>query len=139
MAYEFDYHKIEYKEINGQTFFLAGHADDFFERKGYRVKLSDDQDHQIALIRFKGKLYAMENICPHRHADRIFEGILGEELTVTCPLHGWTYSLEDGLNVNKKQGIRKLRKFDILEYENGDVWVEFMELNTPKWRCNEQC
>ena len=139
MAFEFDYQNMMTKEVNGVKYVLAGNASEFFERKGYRLRLSEDEDHQIALIRFKGKLFALENICPHRHADRIFEGILGEDLTVTCPLHGWTYSLEDGLNTNMKQGIRKLSKFDIIEEDNGEVWVEFMELNKPKWRCDDQC
>lgn len=139
MAFEFDFHKMELKDFDGEIYFLAGQSNEFFERKGYRFRLSDDEDHQIALIRFQGQLYAMENICPHRHADKIFEGILGDDLTVTCPLHGWTYSLEDGLNTNQKQGIRRLRKFKIIEEADGKVWIEMMQLATPKWRCNDQC
>lgn len=58
----------------------------------------------IAIFRAGGKLFACSNICPHQHAPILHEGVLSratqtEEPTVTCPLHGWTFSLKTGLLV----------------------------------------
>jgi nitrite reductase/ring-hydroxylating ferredoxin subunit len=48
----------------------------------------------VALFRFKGQYFAIANNCLHRG------GPLGEgevkNYEVTCPWHGWKYSLMDG-------------------------------------------
>lgn len=50
---------------------------------------------RVALVRDKGKVYALQDRCPHRGVPlslgrRQFPG------TVSCPYHGWTFSLGDG-------------------------------------------
>ncbi len=104
------------------------------EGKSKKIVFEDDIDMQYALFRIDNKLYCVSNICPHRHATRIFEGIL-KGITVTCPLHGWTYSLDTGENVNQKQGIKKLDKYLVFE-ENGKVFMEEPMIKIPKWRQN---
>ena len=48
----------------------------------------------IALFLYKGKYYAMDNVCPHRG------GPLGQSEVVdgkiACPLHAWQFRVEDG-------------------------------------------
>lgn len=107
-------------------------SDDVKEGKGFRISFKEDVDMQFAVFRIKNVLYCVSNICPHRHATRIFEGII-KGLTVTCPLHGWTYSLVTGDNTNQHQGIKKLNKYEIFEAEN-KVFMEKPELKIPKWR-----
>jgi 3-phenylpropionate/trans-cinnamate dioxygenase ferredoxin component len=52
------------------------------------------QGRMVALFRFKGQYFAIANNCLHRG------GPLGEgdvkNYEVTCPWHGWKYSLMDG-------------------------------------------
>jgi phenylpropionate dioxygenase-like ring-hydroxylating dioxygenase large terminal subunit len=50
---------------------------------------------KIALIRDRGRVYALHDRCPHRGVplslgDQQFPG------TLSCPYHGWTYRLSDG-------------------------------------------
>ena len=52
-------------------------------------------DLEIALWNAKGKIYAINNVCPHQHFSSLHEGTL-EGICVTCPMHGWTFSLETG-------------------------------------------
>ncbi|HZY48115.1 MAG TPA: Rieske (2Fe-2S) protein [Candidatus Bathyarchaeia archaeon] len=57
-------------------------------------KIVTVQGRAIALFRFKGQYFAIANNCLHRG------GPLGEgevkNYEVTCPWHGWRYSLMDG-------------------------------------------
>ncbi len=65
---------------------------DLSERHGKFIRIEDDE---IALFKVDGKLYAIDNVCPHQHISALHQGEL-TGLTVTCPMHGWTYSLETG-------------------------------------------
>jgi len=52
-------------------------------------------DFEIALWNAKGRIYAINNVCPHQHFSSLHEGTL-EGICVTCPMHGWTFSLDTG-------------------------------------------
>lgn len=119
-------------EMNGCEYLKICHSEDVFEGKGRRVRIDDDIDRQVAVFRVEGKLYCLYNVCPHRHADRIFEGYI-KDMTVMCPLHGWTYSLETGENVNKHQGLKGLDKYEVFE-KDGWVYIEKPDIKIPKWR-----
>ncbi|MFP4369657.1 MAG: Rieske (2Fe-2S) protein [Candidatus Kapaibacterium sp.] len=126
--------QYEELEIKGGKYLRLCRSDELVEGKGLKVIIDDDLDKQVAVIRLEGKLYCLFNICPHRHADRIHEGILDKnELTVMCPLHGWTYSLETGNNINAKQGIKGLKTFEVFE-DHGYIYIEKPRLDIPKWR-----
>lgn len=118
--------------INNKKYIKVALSKDIFENKGIKIQFDEDDDFQLAIFRVDGILYCLENICPHRHADRIYEGII-KDMTVTCPLHGWTYSIRTGENINKRQGIKSLRKYECFE-ENGEVFVEEPNFEIPVWR-----
>ena len=49
---------------------------------------------EIALFKFEGAFYALENTCPHRGGP-LGEGFLdGSE--VTCPWHAWVFDVKTG-------------------------------------------
>lgn len=125
------------KIVDGKVFVNVAKSNEILEKKGYRFVFYDDLDFQIAIFRVNGSLYCINNICPHRHQDRLFEGIINDDLTVTCPLHFWTYSLHTGENINKKQGIRPLDVYKVFE-EDGLVWVEKPLYKPPKWRIHNE-
>ena len=52
------------------------------------------EDREIALFNIDGKLYAIDNICPHQGGP-LSEGYV-EGATVTCPWHAWCFKLDDG-------------------------------------------
>lgn len=128
---EFDYKEIIFENL---VYCEVAESSEVFEGKGIRVRFSDDEDHQIAVLRYQGELFAFHNICPHRHADRFHEGLIDKRnSTLVCPLHGWTYRLSDGQNINALQGTKSLKKFKVFELE-GKIFLEKPELIIPKWR-----
>ena len=62
------------------------------ENEGQHFKV---KDIEVALFKVEGKIYALNNICPHQHANIMHDGFL-EEGCVICPAHGWGFNLEDG-------------------------------------------
>jgi nitrite reductase (NADH) small subunit len=62
------------------------------ERRGKLVRIGDDE---IALFKVEGSYYAINNVCAHQHISALHQGEMNG-LNVTCPMHGWTYSLETG-------------------------------------------
>lgn len=129
---ETDKYYFDKKEIDGKIYHVLGKSSDFFEKKGKRIVFGENVEEQIAVIRFKGKLYGLSNICPHRHQDQIFDGYLYDG-NVVCPAHGWTYSLESGQNINFKQGIKSLKKYEIFE-KDGLVLIEKPVFEIPPWK-----
>ena len=99
---------------------------DIFPQKGKNFYF--DEDVQIAVFRDNHKLFAVSNICPHHYAAVICNGFL-EEKTVTCPLHGWIYSLESGKALGSNA---RLLTYHIFEDE-GLVWLEQPKKTRPLW------
>ena len=63
------------------------------ERRGMLVTV---EGGDIALFKRHGEVYAISNICAHQHFSMLHQGELeGDE--VTCPMHGWKYSLCTGI------------------------------------------
>ena len=120
------------KIIDGKLFVRVIKSEDVFEGKGRKIQFEEDEDLQVAVIRKNGKLYCLDNICPHRHQEKMYKGII-RDMNIMCPEHGWTYSLQTGKNINTRQGFKSLKKFDVFE-EDGYVWLEKPDLNIPKWR-----
>lgn len=86
------------------------------ERAGKFIRIDDDE---IALFNVSGQFYAIDNVCPHQHISALHQGELNG-LKVTCPMHGWTYSLETGRAEGGSGRVRTHR----IKIENGFVWIE---------------
>lgn len=123
---------MQEKEINGKAYANIMQSKNLANGQSKKIAFEGQLDRQIAVFRLEGKLYSIQNICPHRHADKFHESII-EGTTITCPLHGWSYSLETGANTNPLQGMKKLSLFDIFE-ENGEIWAEMPPNIIPKWQ-----
>lgn len=65
---------------------------DIPEGKSIVVRLSDGIE--VALFKVNGKIFALENECPHRGGP-LGEGDL-QGHTVACPWHGWRFDIRDG-------------------------------------------
>jgi len=98
-------------------------ATDVPERAGKFVRIEDDE---IALFNVNGQFYAIDNVCPHQHISALHQGEL-TGLNVTCPMHGWTYSLETGKakgrRLDSASGSGRVRTHRV-KVENGFVWIE---------------
>lgn len=149
--------KINKMESNIE-FIKVCNSNELIPKKGKLIKFDEDDDMQIAIFRINENLYAVSNICPHRHAEEIYNGLLScqtdenqinnkledseiqkestqktEKDVVTCPLHGWSYFLDTGYNTNPKQGIKRITTYQIFE-KNGEIYIEKPKLDIPKWR-----
>lgn len=71
-------------------------VDEIPEGKAIIVKGPDDYD--IALFKLKGKIYALDNACPHQGGP-LGEGELEEDIIV-CPWHGYRFNICSGLCEN---------------------------------------
>jgi nitrite reductase (NADH) small subunit len=56
-------------------------------------------DEQVAVFRLRnGAVRALAAVCPHRGGP-LADGLLDEQVVV-CPLHGFTYDLETGIETS---------------------------------------
>jgi NAD(P)H-dependent nitrite reductase small subunit len=74
------------------TFVNVARLSELHERRAKFIRIADEE---IALFKVEGKLYAINNVCAHQHFSMLHKGELNG-LEITCPMHGWTYSLETG-------------------------------------------
>lgn len=86
------------------------------EKRGRLVNLEGEE---IALWRVEGKIYAINNVCPHQHFSMLHQGTL-DGTYLTCPMHGWTFSLENGI---PKTGNGRAKVYQV-KVEGDDVLVE---------------
>ena len=72
-------------------FVTVARLSDFGERNALRVTANG---REIALFRFGGVVYALNDQCPHKGGPLSMGWV--EEGNVFCPLHGWKFSLDSG-------------------------------------------
>lgn len=97
-------------------FVKVAQVSDIPDSRGRKVIVGDEE---VALWHVRGKFYAISTVCAHQHLATLHTGELNG-LTVTCPMHGWTYSLETGTTVS---GEGRVRVFKVL-VEGDDVLIE---------------
>ncbi len=86
---------------------------------------------EIAVFRENGVLYAISNICPHQHSSVLHKGYV-EDCTITCPLHGWIYSLETGKALGGGASVKVYKVFE----RDGSVFLEIPIAEEPSWAKN---
>lgn len=104
------------KKLEDECYRKVCSLNDLQEGKGKRF-IIDDVD--IALFKLDGKVYALNNICPHQHAAIIFEGFL-ENNCIVCSSHGWKFDIETG---KKSSGSNGLETYKV-ELVGDDVFVK---------------
>jgi nitrite reductase (NADH) small subunit len=116
-------------EIQGIEYIDLCASKDLSIRKGTNFYF--DKDIQVAVFHSNGLWYAVSNICPHQYAAVLCDGLL-EEDTITCPLHGWIYSLETGKALGSNA---RLKTYQILE-SNGRIYLEKPRRKRALWLDN---
>ena len=78
------------------NFQLVCNVNDVPERQSRAFSILDENGEkiEIALFKVEGKFHAISNVCVHQGGP-LSEGRLDRNI-VTCPWHGWKYSIKDG-------------------------------------------
>jgi len=110
----------------------AGSSDEIVEG---RFKIVEAGRQSIGVTRFRGKLYAVLNYCPHAGAPVCAGHITGMVTSdgpgqssydhgralVRCPWHHWEFDLKDGRGLCA--GTGRLATYPVHE-KDGQVWIE---------------
>jgi 3-phenylpropionate/trans-cinnamate dioxygenase ferredoxin subunit len=102
--------------MNQNGFYKICKLGDLKEKEGRRFLV---EDLDIALFKVDGRIYALNNICPHQHTNNIYEGFI-EDGHVICPNHGWEFNLESGRIRSSGKGLDSYQ----VVVEGEDVFVK---------------
>jgi 3-phenylpropionate/trans-cinnamate dioxygenase ferredoxin subunit len=76
-------------------------------------------DLDVALWDVEGNLFAVANLCAHQHFPTMHQA-RRDGSTITCPMHGWSFSLESG---RECEGKGKLATYPV-KIEGDDILVD---------------
>jgi len=99
----------------GQFQFIAK-AEEIIEGKGRPYVIGD---HRIALVRYEGTLYALDDVCPHADASLAFGPV--KNGCLICPWHYAEFDLKTG-DALSGPAPRGIRTYQIRE-QDGDVLI----------------
>jgi nitrite reductase/ring-hydroxylating ferredoxin subunit len=88
------------------------------ERKGLRV--TAENGGEAAVFKVKGKIYAVDNVCPHNHTAKMHLGKIKDN-DILCPIHLYKFSLRTGKNLNNQTSDLKTYDVKIID---SDVYIE---------------
>ncbi|KAF9582393.1 hypothetical protein BGW38_000261 [Lunasporangiospora selenospora] len=110
----------------------VGKTNDFSKDSGRTIKYGDVQ---IAVFHLSnGSWHATQNMCPHKQAMVLSQGLLGDSITesgisksqpyVSCPMHKKNFGLQDGKCLTPGDEDKyKIQTFDVKVDEEGRVFL----------------
>jgi nitrite reductase (NADH) small subunit len=94
----------------------VGRLQDLPDGHGWLIAVGEQE---LALFRRGDRVYALDNVCPHRGAALAFGDVRGE--VVHCPLHAWPFHLPTGACLEFPEVC--VRTYPV-HVEGGEVEVE---------------
>ena len=104
-------------------------------------------DTQLAIFKVKGKYYASQQMCPHKRAFVLSDGLIGDDskadkLWISCPLHKRNYELKgEGAGNCGSDSSVNIATFPAEAREDGSVYVKLPPvqeldgvLGTERWK-----
>lgn len=85
-----------------------------------RMTYVDVEGLPVALANVSGTIYAFGDTCRHEGGP-LSAGVLIDD-TVTCPWHGWTYSVRTGKSIVPPVGLR-IPTYRVIA-EGDDIYIE---------------
>jgi nitrite reductase (NADH) small subunit len=98
------------------AFVRAGRVEGLTPGRSRRLQLGE---YDVTVWNAGGVLRALNTACPHQHIPALHQGVL-EGVLLTCPMHGWTFSLDTGAAVG---GSGRLTFYPV-EVRGGDLYVD---------------
>ena len=106
--------------MTGEEFQFIAKEEDIEEGKGRPFTMGD---HRIAVVRYEGELYALDDLCPHADASLAFGPV--KEGCLICPWHYAEFDLKTG-DVRSGPSPRGIRTYE-LKVEGGDILIKLGE------------
>ena len=96
---------------NNKSYFYVCLSSDISigKSKSFSIKTAEGKDIEIAVFNIDGIFYAIFNTCVHKGGP-LGKGFLDKDI-VTCPWHGWKYSVKDGKSPH--QGGDSVNSYDV--------------------------
>ncbi|KAI9789515.1 MAG: hypothetical protein M1833_002302 [Piccolia ochrophora] len=144
-----DFRGTKWSSLTWQPMIRASHfSDDSPTGTSANIKRGDTQ---LAVFRVKGKFYATQQMCPHKRAFVLSDGLIGDDvangkLWVSCPYHKRNYELggESAGKCNNDDDVN-IATFPVEERDDGWVYlklppVEELDgvLGTSKWKVKNE-
>ncbi|ODV96270.1 hypothetical protein PACTADRAFT_2561 [Pachysolen tannophilus NRRL Y-2460] len=109
-------------------------------------------DTQIAIFRLNGKLFASQNMCGHKRAFVLSEGILGTDENhntyISCPLHKRNYIIDNDKDESgscKNDAAQSVAVFEVKDGEDGNIYIKLPPdselddmLGTKRWKVKQE-
>ncbi len=83
------------------------------------MKLVSVEGTPILLIKRSGRIFAIDNRCPHQGCG--FSGGTLDGLVIVCPCHEWRFNLETG--EYEEESAFRLVKYE-WKIKDGKIWVK---------------
>jgi len=87
-----------------------------------KMKLVSVEGTPVLFIKQQGKIFVINNRCPHMACG--FSGGTLDGLVIVCPCHDWRFDLKTG--EYQDEPAYKLTKYD-WKIESGKIWVKLEE------------
>lgn len=119
-----DFRGTQWSSLAWQPLILASHFPDTPHGSSANLKRGDTQ---LALFRVKGRYYATQQMCPHKRAFVLSDGLIGDDvasnrLWVSCPYHKRNYTL-NGTEAGKCANDPEVNIATFAVEERSDGWV----------------
>jgi nitrite reductase/ring-hydroxylating ferredoxin subunit len=85
-----------------------------------KMKLVSVEGTPVLFIKQQGKIFVIDNRCPHMGCG--FSGGTLDGLVIVCPCHDWHFDLRTG--EYQDEPAIKLTKYD-WKIKSGKIWVKF--------------
>jgi nitrite reductase/ring-hydroxylating ferredoxin subunit/multimeric flavodoxin WrbA len=96
--------------------------------KSFSISVKKGKRVNIAVFNIDGKYYAISNTCIHKGAP-LSQGFLEGDI-VTCPWHGWKYSVKNGMSPHK--GGDNVNSYEVKIVDEGKLYVNCIPSNLGK-------
>ncbi|KAL8584816.1 hypothetical protein ACOMHN_037521 [Nucella lapillus] len=98
-------------------------------QKGYLVCVNDQL---IALFKVQGRVYAIDDTCPHAGGPLSMgdiEDLPEEGLCVRCPWHKWGIMLDSGAIGEHKGHKQRAKVYPVRVTDGGDIYIGFDQVS----------
>lgn len=143
-----DFRGHKWSELTWQPIIKANEFKDLATGDSKAVKRGDTQ---LAIFKVRGKFYCTQQMCPHKRAFVLSDGLIGEDLAnnkmwVSCPYHKRNYEL-GGASAGKcgNDDEVNIATFPVEERDDGYLYLKLPSveeldsvLGTEKWKIKKE-